>query len=333
MRDKKEIDDYLPWTEKYRPKRLNEVIGQEQIVKVMKAFVEKGTMPHLLFAGPPGVGKTTIAIAIAHELYKDQLAGNFLETNASDERGIDIIRGKIKEFSRSLTANDVGFKIIFLDEADALTQDAQHALRRTMEIFSKETRMILSCNYSSKIIEPIQSRTAIFRFSQLDEKDVEKMVKRIEKGENLKVSDEAIKALYYISEGDLRKVINILQGAAFIDKKIDEEIVYKIAGRASPKEVKELLKIAYEGRFNEARKMAEALMFQNGLSAEDILIQFYKELFHMQISDNEKAFIAEKIADYNFRIVEGANEKIQLDALLAQIGLARQLTKHSTKND
>jgi replication factor C small subunit len=313
---------YIPWTEKYRPKKLNEVIGQEHIVKVMKAFVEKKSMPHLLFAGPPGVGKTSLAYALANELYKS-LAGNFLETNASDERGIDVIRGKIKEFSRSLTANEVGFKIIFLDEADALTQDAQHALRRTMEVFSKETRMILSCNYSSKIIEPIQSRTAIFRFSQLEKKDVEKMIRRIEKGENIKVSDEAIDVLYYISEGDLRKVINTLQGAAFVDKNIDADLIYKIAGRASPKEVKELLLLAYNGHFGEARKKAESLMFHQGLSAEDIIVQFYKELFSLDITDKEKAFIAEKIAECNYRLVEGGNEKIQLDALLAQIQLAK----------
>jgi len=328
MTKEKESDAYLPWTEKYRPRKLSEVIGQEHVVKVMKAFVEKGTMPHLLFAGPPGTGKTSVAIAMAYELY-DSLTGNFLETNASDERGIDVIRGKIKEFSRSLTVNKVGFKIIFLDEADALTQEAQHALRRTMEIFSKETRMILSCNYSSKIIEPIQSRTAIFRFSHLTEKDIEKMIRRIEKGENLKITDEAVKALYYISEGDMRKVINILQGAAFIDKKIDEELVYKVAGRATPKEIKDLLKISYEGKFDEARKKAEYLMFHYGLSAEDIIVQFYKELFDMDIKDEEKAFIAEQIAEYNFRIVEGANEKIQLDSLLAQIAMAKKHKKEA----
>lgn len=310
---------FLPWTEKYRPKRIKDIIGQEHIKEVIKGFLKKRSMPHLLFAGPPGIGKTTMALAMAHELYKDNLTGNFLELNASDERGIDVVRGKIKDFARSLTVNDVGFKIIFLDEADALTSEAQQALRRTMEVYSDITRFILSCNYSSKIIEPIQSRTATLRFMPLTKEHVAEMIKRIEKGEEIRVSRDALDALFYISEGDLRKVINILQGAAFHSKEITSDLIYKISSRASPKDVRSILKEALFGNFNKARDKLRDVMINYGLSGEDIIIQFYKEIQKIdEIPDKKKIELIDKIGEYNFRLVEGANEILQVEALLAQ---------------
>ncbi|MCX6776876.1 MAG: replication factor C small subunit [Candidatus Micrarchaeota archaeon] len=241
----------LPWTEKYRPKTLDDVIGQAEIAERMKAYVKSRNIPHMLLAGPAGVGKTTTALALAHDLFKENTRQSFLELNASDERGIDVVRGRIKDFARTLPLTDVPFKIILLDEADALTPDAQHALRRTMEMFAGATRFILSCNYSSKLIEPIQSRCSVFRFKPLSEHDMKEMVKRIAKAEKIEVHDEAVKALIYISEGDMRKIINALQGAATSGKKI----------------------------------------------------------------------MVDRIGEYNFRMVEGANERIQLEALLAQIML------------
>ncbi len=310
---------FLPWTEKYRPKKVKDIIGQDHIKEVIEGFLKKKSMPHLLFAGPPGVGKTTMALAMAHELYGDDLTGNFLELNASDERGIDVVRGKIKDFARTLTANDVGFKIIFLDEADALTSEAQQALRRTMEVYSDITRFILSCNYSSKIIEPIQSRTAAFRFMPLTKEHVAEMVKRIEKGEKIKVSKDALDALYYISEGDLRKVINILQGAAFHSKEITADLVYKVSSRASPKEIKLILKEALFGDFKKARDKLRNVMLNYGLSGEDVIIQFYKEIQKIdELPDKKKVQLIDKIGEYNFRLVEGANEMLQVEALLAQ---------------
>jgi len=166
------------WTEKHRPDTLDEIVGQEKIVGRLKAFVEEGTIPHLMFGGPAGTGKTTSAISLAKDLYGDEWKQNFMETNASDERGIDVVRDRIKDFARTKPVN-AEYKIIFLDEADALTSDAQQALRRTMEQFSDNCRFILSCNYSSKIIDPIQSRCAVFRFNRLEEEDVKKYIKRI----------------------------------------------------------------------------------------------------------------------------------------------------------
>lgn len=311
--------EFLPWTEKYRPRKLSEVVGQESAIGTLSAFAKAKNMPNLLFAGPPGVGKTTVSIALAHELYGDNIAGNFLELNASDERGIDIVRGKIKDFARSVGMGNVQFKLIFLDEADALTPDAQHALRRTMELYSSVTRFILSCNYSSKIIEPIQSRTAIFRFLNLNEKEVRKSLEHVAKSEGLKMDDEAYAALFYISEGDMRKAINVLQGAAIHSKHVTKELVYRISARAEPKEVLEMMELALSGKFADARKKLDSLVVSYGLSGEDILLQMYREVDNLKVEEVKKVQLIDKIGEYNFRLVEGANERIQVEALLAQL--------------
>ncbi|MEM2948260.1 MAG: replication factor C small subunit [Candidatus Anstonellales archaeon] len=310
--------DILPWVEKYRPKKLDEVIGQEHILPLLKSFVEKKSMPHLLFAGPPGVGKTTVALALAHELFGENYKTNFAELNASDERGIDVVRGKIKDFARSLSVGGSPFKIIFLDESDALTADAQQALRRTMELYSNVTRFILSCNYSSKIIEPIQSRTAVLRFFPLKEEDVKKMINKIAHAESLKVDDKAFEAIYYISEGDMRKAINILQGAAFHSKHITESLVFKVSSRAAPKEIKEMVEKALRGNFLSAREHLEKIMVSYGVSGEDVLVQIYRAVSEMEIPEKAKVKLIDRIGEYNFRLVEGADERIQLEALLAQ---------------
>ncbi|MEW6528558.1 MAG: replication factor C small subunit [Candidatus Micrarchaeota archaeon] len=311
-------NEFLPWTEKYRPHKLVEITGQEEIIKTLKAFVKSENAPNMLFAGPPGVGKTTAALSFAYELYSNNLKGNLLELNASDERGIDIIRGKIKDFARSVAIRDAKFKLIFLDEADALTTEAQHALRRTMELYSNVTRFILSCNYSSKIIEPIQSRTAIFRFLKLQKKDIETILKHIVKIEDIKIDDDAYSIIYDVSEGDVRKSINILQGTAIHSKHITKEMIYKISSRAEPKEVREMMELSLAGKFLDARKKLDALILNYGLSGEDILLQMYQQVDNLNIDEKEKIKIIDKIGEYNFRLVEGANERIQIEALLAQ---------------
>jgi len=319
--------EFLPWTEKYRPRKIEDIIGQAQIKQIIGALVKRRMLPHMMFAGPPGVGKTTMATALAHELYGDETKGNFLELNASDERGIDVVRGKIKDFARSIGSGGsgkVGFKIIFLDEADALTSDAQQALRRTMEIYSDVTRFILSCNYSSKIIEPIQSRTAVFRFLALSKEDVESMVRRVEKEEGISIDTDAKDAIFYISEGDMRRAMNIMQGASFHSKKITSELVYSLGSAAHPENIREIMKLALEGKFMEAKKKAEHIMVKYGLSGEDLVIQLYKEVPSLDIDEVSKVYLIDKIGEYNFRIVEGANDRIQIDALLAQLMLAKK---------
>lgn len=269
--------DILPWTEKYRPRRLDEVVGQEDTVRSLRAFVKRRNMPNMLFAGPPGVGKTTCALALAGELFGDGIAGNFLELNASDDRGIDVVRGRIKDFARSVSLGDAPFKLIFLDEGDALTSDAQQALRRTMEANSSVTRFIISANYSSRIIEPIQSRCAVFRFMPLREEEMKKTLEHVGKSEKLKVDEKAYAAVYYVSEGDMRRALNALQGCAMHSEHITEALVHRISSRATPKEVREMVDLAMEGRFQESRERLDRLIIHYGLSGEDILGHVYRE--------------------------------------------------------
>jgi replication factor C small subunit len=306
--------------EKYRPNNLSEVIGHDEITPRLKSYVEKRNLPNMLFSGPAGTGKTSSSIALAKELFGKNYEQNFLELNASDDRGIDVVRNTIKDFARTL-AFDSQFKIIFLDECDALTQDAQQALRRTMEKYTKTCRFILSCNYSSKILEPIQSRCVIYRFKPLNAKDVEKQVKLIAAKENIHVDEKAVIALNYVSQGDMRKTINILQAASTLEKKITEDTVYSVSSRARPQEVQEMILLALKGKFLEARKKLEELMYEQGMSGEDVVMQLYRETMNLdekELSDKDKIELVDTIGEYDFRIVEGANERIQLEALLAQ---------------
>ncbi len=306
------------WAEKYRPKKLSEVINQKHVVERIKAFVKEKNIPHMLFAGPAGTGKTTVALALAYELYGDAWRQNVLETNASDARGIDVIRGEIKEFARIKPIGEVPFKIIILDEADNLTADAQQALRRTMETYTSVSRFILIGNFSSRIIEPIQSRCAVFRFKALAEADVRKFIQRIAEGEKLKISEDGIKAIIEIAEGDLRKVANLLQAAASLDKKIDADIIYEVASRAKPTDVKEMLEFAMKGKFEDARKKLQDMLLRQGLSGNDIISEIHRQIYSLNIPEDLKIKLIEKCGEYEFRLSMGGNELIQLESLLAQ---------------
>ncbi len=321
------MDFTLPWVEKYRPKKLDEMIGQEEVVKRLKAYAERREMPNLLFAGPPGTGKTTAAIALAREIFGDTFEQNFLELNASDERGINVVRETIKEFARTLPFGGARFKIIFLDEADALTADAQNALRRTMEKYAATARFILSCNYSSKIIEPIQSRCALFRFKPLSDEQIKERLRYIAEQEGLEITEEALDALVYVAEGDMRKAINTLQAAAAITSDITDELVYQVAARARPAELKKMMMSALNGDFFGAREMLNKLMIDYGMSGEDIIKQMHREVFSLDIPDKVKVKLVDLIGEYEFRLVEGANERIQLESLLAQfLPLGKELS-------
>ncbi len=310
----------LPWVEKYRPKKLENVIGHEDTINRLKSYVISRNVPNMLFSGPAGTGKTSSSIALARELFGENFEQNFLELNASDDRGIDVVRNTIKDFARTL-AFDSTFKIIFLDECDALTSDAQQALRRTMEKYTKTCRFVLSCNYSSKILEPLQSRCVIYRYKPLSPKDVDKQIELVAKKEKLDVDEKAKEAINYVSQGDLRKTINILQACSTLNTKITDETVYSVASRARPEQVQEMLVLAVQGKFLDARKKLDELMYDYGMSGEDIIKQIYRETINLDekhLSEKAKIDLVDTVGEYDFRIVEGANERIQIEALLAQ---------------
>ncbi len=310
------------WVEKYRPKTLDEIINQEEVVARLKKFVEMKNMPHLLFAGPAGTGKTTAAHALAHDLYGENYRQYMLELNASDERGINVIREKVKEFARSRTPPGIPFKIVLLDEADNMTSDAQQALRRLMELYSASTRFILIANYPSKIIDPIQSRCAFFRFQPLKKDDVVARLKYIADNEGVDYDEEALETIYEISEGDMRKAINILQAASALGK-VTVDVVYRVVGMAKPKEVREMIRLALKGDFAAARNLMRKLMIEYGLSGEDLVKQMHREVFsnEIQIPEEARVLIADYIGEIHYRLVEGSDDDIQLSALLAWLSL------------
>ncbi len=305
------------WVEKYRPKKLSDVIGQKNIVERLSAYVKTRSMPHMLFAGPAGSGKTTCAIALAREMYGDGWRDSLIELNASDERGIDVVRGKIKDFARAASIGGSDFKIIFLDEADSLTSDAQAALRRTMERYTQTCRFILSCNYSSKIIEPIQSRCAVFRFRPLGEPDVRTYLKRIAAAEHVEVAEDGLAAICRLAAGDLRKATNILQVAASLAKKIDEDSIFESTENIRPAEIEEILKTALGGSFTAARSRLDDLIARHGLSGEDIVAGIHRAVFDLPVSEDAKVRLVDRVGEAEFRMVSGASERIQLEALLA----------------
>lgn len=315
----------LLWAEKYRPRSLDEMVNQEEIVKRLKKFVEEKNMPHLLFVGPPGTGKTTAAHALAHDLYGENYLQYMLELNASDERGIDTIRTKVKEFARSRTPPGVPFKIVMLDEADNMTADAQQALRRLMEMYTASTRFILIANFPSKIIEPIQSRCALFRFTPLKKEDVIARLKWICEQEKCKYTEEGLETIYEISEGDMRRAINVLQAAAAIGT-VTPDIVYKVVGLAHPREIREMIKLALDGQFQRARDQLRQLMINYGLSGVDVIKQIHREIFsqELKLPEELRIMIADYAGEIQFRLVEGADDEIQLSAFLAWLTLLGQ---------
>jgi replication factor C small subunit len=309
------------WIEKYRPKTLKDIAGQKHIVERLQAYAKTKHVPHMIFAGPAGTGKTTSALALSRELYGETWKTNFHELNASDERGIGIIRGKIKDFARTAPIGSYPFKIIFLDEADSLTIDAQAALRRTIERYTHICRFILSANYSSKIIDPIQSRCTVFRFGPLNEDDIKRYMRKIAKLENLEITADGLETIIFVAQGDLRKAINVLQVGASISKTITAELLYETSATAKPADVEALIATALKGDFMAARNRLYDLLIKYGLSGEDVIKQIHRSIFDIAIPDVDKIKLIEKTGEIEFRMTEGSNEHIQLETLLAQFAL------------
>jgi replication factor C small subunit len=317
------------WVEKYRPQTLEDIVNQKDIVSRLKTFVAEKNLPHLLLVGPAGVGKTTSILALARDLYGASYRNFILELNASDERGINVIREKVKNFARTAAmTSPVSFKILIMDEADHLTSDAQHALRRTMEIYTRTCRFCLLGNYSENIIDPIQSRCSIFRYSPLDELDLKGHIQKLAEKENLEIIDEGLDAIYQASKGDVRKAINLLQAAAANQKLIDDVSIYNLLGNISPENVKEMISVALEGRFLESRELLRELLIDQGLAPDDIIRNIYREIMrHSSLSEKNKVKLSDTIGEVDYRLTQGSRAEIQLATLLAHLTLVGEEMK------
>ena len=308
------------WVEKHRPQSVSEIRGQPAVVQRLTVYAEKKEFPHLLFAGPPGTGKTTAAMALTKDVFGSDFRQNLLEMNASDERKLESIRTKVKQFARTSPYGGASFKIIFLDEADALTNDAQGALRRIMEQYAETCRFILSCNYSSKIIEPIQSRCAVFRFRPLSDADVTSQVHHVAKEEQVKLTDDAAEALTRISQGDLRKALTALQVAAAINMEVTRELIYETSATAPPESLHQYLMACRDDGFHAARRRLRELLDKYGLAGTDFVNQLHRELYSADfLTEEAKLDLTEWMAEVDYRLVEGGGEQIQLDALTARL--------------
>jgi replication factor C small subunit len=316
----------LMWSEKYRPKKLREVVNQKEIINGISNLIKSPDIPHMLFAGPAGVGKTTTALCIAMEILGEEWRKNTLELNASDERGIKMVRERVKEFAASIKlAGDKEFgkpKIIILDEADEMTSEAQTALRRIIEDSARTTRFIIICNYLSQIIEPIQSRCVVFRFTRLPKEDVIDHLKMICEQQKVKYEEKALAQIYEATGGDLRHSINIIQATAGMGSVSPANVAAAI-GLSGRTKVGEVLRLAMSGRFNDSRAKLLELTQVYGMSEGDFMRYANKEAYEMRIEKPEE--FAAIMAEYDYRLAAGAHPEIQLSALLAQLGkLARK---------
>jgi len=314
------------WVEKYRPQSLADMTGQEGIVPLLRAYAAKKSLPHLLFAGPPGTGKTTAALALARDLYGEEWRQNFLELNASDERGIETVRTTIKGYARTAPIGGVGFKLLFLDEADNLTSEAQASLRRLMERYSAACRFILSCNYSSRIIDPLQSRCAVFRFRAYSPEQVLAVLEKVAKAEKKTVRPEAFATILAASGGDLRRATNLLQLAATYADPVTAETVKEIATTPLRDEVESMLAAALSGDFFSARTQLFALFADRGASGEDVLKAIHSylpDLPESLVPAREKIRLVDYLGEIDYRLAAGASERLQLETVLARLALSK----------
>lgn len=321
-----ERDKNLPWVEKYRPKSLEDLISHKDIISTIQRFISEDRLPHLLFYGPPGTGKTSTILAVARQLYSEKEFNSMvLELNASDDRGIGIVRGSILNFASTRTIFKSGFKLVILDESDAMTQDAQNALRRVMEKFTENTRFCLICNYLTKIIPALQSRCTRFRFGPLDNQQMSSRLEHVIQSEKVEVTDDGRMSLMRLAKGDMRRALNILQSTSMAFELVNEENVYLCTGQPLRKDISDIVDWMLNQDFTTAYNNILKLKTLKGLALQDILTEVHSYVHRVNFPSHVRIHLLDKLAETEYRLAAGANEKIQLGSMLAAFQMARDM--------
>ncbi|XP_049937334.1 replication factor C subunit 5 [Schistocerca serialis cubense] len=316
----------LPWVEKYRPKTLDDLISHDDIVKTINRFIKEDQLPHLLFYGPPGTGKTSTILACARQLYPPkQFSSMVLELNASDDRGIGIVRGQILSFASTRTIFSAGHKLIILDEADAMTNDAQNALRRIIEKFTENVRFCIICNYLGKIIPALQSRCTRFRFGPLDSSQVMSRLNFVIEQEKVDCTEDGKKALLTLSGGDMRKVLNILQSTSMAYGKVTEDNVYTCVGHPLKNDIANIVKWLLNDEFADCYKRLKDIKMAKGLALQDILTEVHHFVHRIELPASALNTLLIKMADIEYRLATGTSENVQISALMAAFFEAREI--------
>ncbi len=307
------------WTEKYRPESFNGIIGQQKVITRLKKYVGKGNLPHLILVGPSGVGKTSSIITLSKEIYQDNWRGNFLELHDSHRRGIKAVREDVKEAAMTTSLTEKDFKIIFIDEAEQFSDEAQAALRRTMEKYSKNVRFVLSCNNSSKIIDPIRSRCIILYYRPLNKEEVLEWIENIRDNEGLEMDEDAVKFLINYAKGNLRRVTNLLQISAAQTEKITEDVLIEHSQETGNEAIRRLLRHSFKKDFLDVRESLYELMIEEGFSGRDILKKLHQELFKLPMEDKKRLNVLLKMAEIDYNLIEGSNDEVHIKNLIAYI--------------
>ncbi|XP_015605396.1 replication factor C subunit 5 [Cephus cinctus] len=316
----------LPWVEKYRPAKLDDLISHEDIISTINKFIKEDQLPHLLFYGPPGTGKTSTILACARQLYKPaQFNSMVLELNASDSRGIQIVRGPILNFASTRTMFNSGFKLIILDEADAMTNDAQNALRRIIEKYTDNVRFCIICNYLYKIIPALQSRCTKFRFGPLDPEQIIPRLEHVIAEEKVEATEDGKKALMTLSGGDMRRVLNVLQSTWLAFGSVTEQTVYTCVGHPLPRDIQTILHWLLNESYLLAYCKIEELKVNKGLALQDILVQLHLFVSKLELPKENMINLLIKMAEIEKRLIAGTSESVQLNSLISAFYNSREI--------
>ncbi|KAK4775632.1 hypothetical protein SAY87_023593 [Trapa incisa] len=323
-----------PWVEKYRPQSLADVAAHRDIVDTIDRLTSENRLPHLLLYGPPGTGKTSTILAVARKLYGSQYHNMILELNASDDRGIDVVRKQIQDFASTQSfsfSGKLSVKVVLLDEADAMTKDAQFALRRVIEKYTKNTRFALICNHVNKIIPALQSRCTRFRFAPLDPLHVADRLKHVIASERLDVTESGLEALIRLSNGDMRKALNILQATHMASQQITEEAVYLCTGNPLPKDIEQIAYWLLNESFATSYKQISEIKMKKGLALVDIIREVTMFVFKIKMPSDVRIKLINGLADIEYRLSFACNDKLQVGSLIACFTDARSAVVATVK--